>query len=75
MENVWIALAEIQVQPGAMSSGDILGFMWVTMWATSEEDLLQKLTRYLTKYQWSLLSTEKTEIVDASIDRGDDITR
>jgi hypothetical protein len=47
MENVWITLAEIQVKPGDMSSGDTLGFMWVTRWATSEEDLLQKLNRVL----------------------------
>ncbi len=42
---------------------------------TSEEDLLQKLIRYLRKYQWPLLSTEKTEIVDASVDRGDVINQ
>ena len=74
MENVWITLAEIQVEPGDMSSGDTLGFMWVTMWQLPRRPTT-KTHRYLTKYRWSLLSTEKTEIVDASIDRGDDINQ
>jgi hypothetical protein len=33
MENAWITLAEVQVEPGDMSFGDTLGFLRVTMWA------------------------------------------
>jgi hypothetical protein len=72
MEKVWITTAEVQVQPGDMPSGDILGFMRVTMWASSKENFVQKLNEYLAEYQWSLLSLENTEMVDPSKDYGDE---
>jgi hypothetical protein len=66
MEKVWMTTAEIQVEPGDMPSGDTLGFMRVTMWASSGEDFLQKLEAYLAKYKWKLLSTDRTQAVDPS---------
>lgn len=75
MENVWITTAEIRVEPGDMPSGDTLGFMRVTMWASSHEDFVQRLNAYLAKYSWGLLSMEKTESVDPSLDYGDDVNQ
>ena len=75
MESVWITTAEVEVQPGDMPSGDTLGFMRITMWASSQEDFVQKLNAYLTQYQWKLLSMENTAIVDPSIDYGDEINQ
>jgi hypothetical protein len=72
MENVWITTAEIQVEPGDVPSGDTLGFMRVTMWASSQEHLLQKLEAYLAEYNWKLLSAEHTSLVDPSRDYGDE---
>ena len=42
------------------------------MWAPSHEDLFKRLGVYLSKYQWNLLSMEKTELVDPSRDYGDE---
>ena len=75
MENVWITTAEIQVQPEDMPSGDTLGFMRITMWASSCDDFYQKLTAYLAKYQWKLISLDKTAIVDRSFDYGDEVNQ
>jgi len=75
MERIWITTAEVQVEPGDMPTGHTLGFMRVTMWATSREDLLQKLEAYLTKYNWKLLSTDKTEMADPSSDYGDEVNQ
>jgi hypothetical protein len=75
MEKVWITTAEVKVEPGDMPSGDTLGFVRVTMWASSKEDLIQKLEAYLTKYRWKLLSTDKTGAVDPSLDYGDEINQ
>jgi hypothetical protein len=75
MEKVWITTAEVKVEPGDMPSGDTLGFMRVTMWAASPEELLHRLTKYLAKYRWELLSMEKTEVVDPSVDHGDEINQ
>jgi hypothetical protein len=75
MEKVWITTAEVKVEPGDMPSGDTLGFMRVTMWASSREEFFQKLTKYLAKYRWELLSIEKTEVVDPSLDYGDEINQ
>src|SRR5689334_1479976 len=72
MEKLWTTTAEVAVQPGNMPSGDTLGFMKVLMWASSEENFVEKLNEYLCKYQWSLLSLENTEVVDPSEDYGDD---
>jgi hypothetical protein len=72
MQRVWITWAEVAVEPGDMPSGDTLGFMWIAMWASSEPELLNKLERYLAKYNWKLISTEKTAIADPSHDYGDE---
>ena len=75
MEKIWITTAEVQVEPGDMRSGDTLGFMRVTMWASSREDFLQKLETYLDKYKWKLLSTDRTEVADPSSDYGDEVNQ
>jgi hypothetical protein len=31
MQNVWITLAEVSVEPGDMATENTLGFMWITM--------------------------------------------
>jgi hypothetical protein len=72
MEKVWIGTAEVQVQPEDMPSGDTLGFMRVTMWASTYESFVQKLTIYFTEYDWKLLSMENTEVADTSKDYGDE---
>ena len=75
MENVWITTAEIEVEPGDMPSGDTLGFMRITMWASSHEDFVQKLEAYLAKYRWKLLSMDNTSAVDPSKDYGDEVNQ
>jgi len=55
-----------------MPSGDTLGFMWITMWASSESEFLTKLETYLATYKWTLISTEQTAIADPSHDYGDE---
>ena len=75
MEKVWITTAEIQVEPGDMPSGDTLGFMRITVWASSHEEFRQRLTAYLAKYKWKLLSMDKTQVVDPSLDYGDEVNQ
>lgn len=72
MEKVWITTAEVKVEPGDMPSGDTLGFMRVTMWASSNEDFLQKLNAYFAKYKWKLISTDNTAEADPSSDYDDE---
>ena len=75
MENVWITTAEVAVEPGDMPSRDTLGFMRITMWASSQEDFVQRLTAYLTKYKWKLVSMENTSVADSSRDYGDEVNQ
>ena len=75
MEKIWMTTAEVQVEPGDMPSGDTLGFMRVTMWASSREDFLRKLEAYLVKYKWKLLSTDKIVVADPSSDYGDEVNQ
>ncbi len=66
-----MTLAEVQVEPGDMPSADTLGFMWITMWASSHDDFSRRLKAYFAEYKWELLSMEKTEVADPSNDYGD----
>lgn len=75
MEKIWMTTAEVQVEPGDMPSGDTLGFVRVTMWAESEKDLLQKLGAYLATYRWTLISTDRTQEVDPSLDYGEELNQ
>jgi hypothetical protein len=75
MEEVWITTAEVRVEPGDMPSGDVLGFMKITMWASSQEEFVEKIGSYLSKYKWKLISLEKTQPVDLSLDYGDETSR
>ena len=75
MNKIWMTTAEVQVEPGDMPSGDTLGFMRVTMWAASRKDFLQKLEAYLAKYRWTLISTNRTQEVDPSLDYGDEVNK
>jgi hypothetical protein len=73
MKTIWITTAEVRVQPGDMPSGDVLGFMRITMWASSEAEFLAKVRGYLEKYKWELLSVEATASVDPGRDYGDEV--
>jgi hypothetical protein len=75
MDKVWITTAEIVVEPGDMPSGDTLGFMRITMWASSQEEFCRRLTAYLARYGWKLLSMGNTAIVDSSVDFGEEVNQ
>ena len=75
MDKVWITTAEVEVAPGDMPSGDTLGFMRITMYASSYEAFYQRLNAYLAQYSWKLLSMENTELVDPSVDYGDEVNQ
>jgi hypothetical protein len=75
MEEVWITTVEVLVEPGDMPSGDVLGFLNITMWASSEEDLVERVNSYLSKYKWKLVSVEKAQPIDPSLDYGDEARR
>jgi len=75
MEEVWIAVAEIAMEPCDQPEGDNLGFMNVIMWASSEADFLQKLEAYFARFNWTVLSLENARVVDRSNDYGDVVNR
>src|SRR5579864_2759486 len=75
MDSVWITTAEVQMEQGDMPSADTLGFMRIAMWASCQQEFIQKLETYLAKYRWKLLSTENTEPVDPSKDYGDEVNQ
>jgi hypothetical protein len=75
MENVWMTIAEIAVEPGDMASGNILGFVRITMRASSSEEFVRKLEAYLAEYRWKLLSMEHAVVVDQSKDYGDEVNQ
>jgi len=58
-----------------MPSGDVLGFMKITMWASSEQDFTERVRDYLAKYDWELISTDDTMPVDTSRDHGDEVNQ
>ena len=65
-------MAEVRVEPGDMPSGDVLGFMNISAWASSEEGFVERVRAYLAKYRWELLSHENARTVDPDRDYGDE---
>jgi hypothetical protein len=75
MQTVWITKAAVRMEPGDMPSGDVLGFMKITLWASSEVQFLERVRAYLEKYRWELLSTEEALQVDSNRDYGDEVNK
>jgi hypothetical protein len=75
MQTVWVTNAEVRVEPGDMPSGDVLGFVKITMWASSEPELVGRVRAYLAKYKWELISMENTAPVDPNRDYGDEVNQ
>jgi hypothetical protein len=58
MENVWMTIAEIAAEPRDMASGNTIGFVRITMWASTREEFVQKLEGILpniggSSFPWS----------------------
>ena len=75
MEKVWITTAEVKLQREDSSSGNPLGFINIVMWASSEGEVAKKIDLYLAKYDWKLISIEKTRIADPATDYGDEMNQ
>jgi hypothetical protein len=58
MVQVWKLVAEVLVPLGDMPSGLTKGFMNVITWADSAETAREKLSNYIEKFQWRILSIE-----------------
>ncbi len=63
METIWKLVAEILVEPGDMASGLTKGFMNVTTWADSAESARNKLSAYLERFNWHLISIESANTI------------
>jgi hypothetical protein len=75
MNQMWIATVEAELQPEDVSSGNRLGFMRITMWASSREEFLQKVDHYFGEYNWKIISIDNVEAVEFSRDYGDEINQ
>jgi hypothetical protein len=60
---IWKLVAEILVQPGDMPTVLTKGFMRVTTWADSAESAAQKLSSYIKRFNWHVISIEEARIV------------
>jgi len=69
---MWMTTAEVRIQPGDVPSGDVLGFMRITAWASSESEFIGRVRDFLAKYQWILLGSENTHAIDSDRDYGDE---
>jgi hypothetical protein len=73
MESIWLVTSEVQVEPSDLPSGSTSAFVNVTTWADSIEAIREKLSFYLERYNWHLISIEKANPIDESHDYGDEI--
>jgi hypothetical protein len=58
MGRIWKIVAEILVEPGDMPSGLTKGFMNVTTWAESSDSAVDKLEKYIERFNWRVISIE-----------------
>src|SRR5262245_1421386 len=71
---IWLAVCEIAVQPGDMQSRATKAFVRVTTWASSEDALREKTSRYLESFNWHLLSIETARPIEDEEDLSDETT-
>jgi len=72
-EAIWMAVCEVLVEPGDLPSGSTKAFVRVTTWADSVETLKEKVSRYLSSYEWNLISIEAASPIDESRDYSEEI--
>ncbi len=74
MENLWLVVCEIAVEPGDLPSGVTRAFAKITTWGSSRSSVEEKLIRYLETYKWSLVSIEDAHSVDPNADFDEEVT-
>jgi hypothetical protein len=67
-ETVWLVTAEVAMD------GEI-GFINVTLWASSSEHAVGRVRSYLQKYDWHLLGVERVFEPDPERDQGDELNQ
>jgi hypothetical protein len=65
-ESVWLVTAEVAMD------GQV-GFLNVTLWASSAADATTRLEEYLGSYDWELLSTSRVTEVNPQRDHGEEL--
>jgi hypothetical protein len=73
MPVLWKLFVEISVKPEDFPSKSTLGFMNVITWADSAEEGLSKLTAYLKKSEWEVLTLEEAVPVDDNLIYSDEM--
>ena len=73
LRTIWLVLCEILVEPGDLPSGSTKGFLRVTMWADSEESVKERLSECLESYRWHLISIEKANPIEESVEYPEEI--
>ncbi len=61
---IWLAVCEISTEPGDLPSGATKAFARISTWASSEQELREKVSRYLQSFTWELLSVEAAKPID-----------
>jgi hypothetical protein len=66
MESLWTIRAEIEIESGDLNLevGYTRGFMNVVTWANSDQSARDKLSGYLTTFDWRLLGVEESAAAD-----------
>ncbi len=72
MSRLWNTLVEISVQPEDFPSGDTVGFMNITTWATSAETAQVKIANYIEQFDWHIVRVEEAKAIDEDFIADDD---
>ncbi len=67
-ETVWLLTTE------AALDGQI-GFINITLWATSSQDAIERARAYFQSYDWEILSVERVIEADSARDYGEELNR
>jgi hypothetical protein len=66
MEQLWIIVAEVLVEPGDLPCGLTKAFTNAVTWADSVEAACEKLSCYLESFKWQLLGLEMAHPISQS---------
>jgi len=73
MKRLWVAVCEIEVEPGDLPSGSTVAFSNVVTRGESPAEISTKISAYLRAFNWRLMSCESVRPIGGGRSYGDEL--
>ena len=73
MEKMWLIMVELIADTEDAPAPSKIGFMNITTWGDSRDAAKLKIESYLQSFEWQVVSVERADLVDETLEYGEDI--